>query len=117
SLAGDLVKKPIDEAVETARTSLQPPKVGGKKGEAPAAVEEPASEPVAQEEPAGEAASRAPAGEEAITQQVAAQKETEPIDVGALSQAVAAAMTRLSAGQEGDEAPEIEAPVEEKSDE
>jgi hypothetical protein len=37
--------------------------------------------------------------------------------VGALSQAVAAAMTRLSAGQEAGQEPEIEQPAEEKSDE
>jgi sec-independent protein translocase protein TatB len=120
SLAGDLVKKPIDEAVETARASLQPPKAGGEKSEEPAPA--PEQEPGGAEAIAGEAAAQ-----EAVVEEVAAQKETEPIDVGALSQAVAAAMTRLSTGQEGGEAPEIEAPeieapeieesVEEKNDE
>jgi sec-independent protein translocase protein TatB len=113
NLAGDLLKKPLDEAVETARSSLQPPKAGGK--DVPRA--------------AGQGSAAAAATKAGITQAAEAEatpgeaaqgvkkESSAPASAGALSQAAMAAMTRLAAGQEEGEAAESEEALEEQSDE
>jgi len=109
NLAGDLIKKPIDEAVETARGSLQPPKAGGK--ETSRAAE--AGDNVI----GGVAAAATKAGAEE-TVQVVKKESPGPASAGALSQAALAAMTRLAAGQEQEgEETEIQEPLEEQHDE
>jgi sec-independent protein translocase protein TatB len=107
NLAGELVKKPIDEAVETARSSLQPPKAGGKETMPPSSARQ------------VESGSDVAGGVEKTAKAAATGKKdgSEQADVGALSQAVAAAMAKLSAGQREGEEEEIDEPLQEHRDE
>ena len=106
NLAGDLLKKPIDEAVETARSGLQPPKAGAKEAPRPAGQGSDAAAPKAR---ATEAAAPKMEGKESAP---------GPASAGALSQAAMAALTRLAAGQEKEgEETEIKEPLEEQGDE